>query len=125
MGANFTRRALLASASTIIAGGALAAPHVDTAHPAEADAEFHSMLADWRAAYVLACDNYDDDECDKLRAIEDRMGSMRPTTAESFAIKLLIMTSYGDFDLDSAPAQTLFADAIAITGQPAPVLARA
>lgn len=123
-----TRRALIASAGTTIASAALAVPYVYAAHVInsnDADAEFHAMLADWRSAYVLACDNYDDDECEKLRAIEDRMGSMRPTSAAGFAIKLLIMSSYGDFDLDSDPAQTLFADAIAITGLPAPVLAHA
>lgn len=122
-----TRRALLAGAGTAVASASLAAPYVNAAHSVKedaADAEFHAMLADWRAAYVLACNNYDDDECDKLRAIEARMSTMRPTSAAGFAIKLLIMTSYGDFDLDSDPAQTLFADAIAITGQPAPVLAR-
>lgn len=123
-----TRRVLLAGAGTAIASAALAAPYVNAAHSIEvdaSDAQFDAMLAEWRAAYVLACDNYDDDECDKLRAIEDRMGSMRPTSAAGFAIKLLIMSSYGDFDLDSDPAQTLFADAIAITGLPAPILARA
>lgn len=124
-----TRRAMLAGAGTTLASAALTAPYVSTVRSAidadAVDAEFYAMLADWRAAYVLACDNYDDDECEKLRAIEDRMGPMRPTSAAGFAIKLLIMSSYGDFDLDSDPAQTLFEDAIAITGQPAPVLTRA
>src|SRR5690606_22144640 len=108
---SLTRRALIAGAGTTIASAALAAPYVNTVRSTSnadaVDAEFHAMLADWRAAYVLACDNYDDDECDKLRAIEDRMGPMRPTSAAGFAIKLLIMSSYGDFDLDSDPAQTL------------------
>jgi|GEM_PF-6915468 len=123
-----TRRALIAGAGTAVASAALAAPYVTAALPIyskDGDAEFLAMFEAWRTAYILACDNCDDVECDKLRTIEKRMGFMRPGTATGFAVKLLIMTSYGDFDLDNDPAQTLFADAIAITGLPSPMLARA
>ncbi|MHA6690563.1 hypothetical protein [Devosia sp. A449] len=132
----FTRRALIAGAGTAVASAAIAVPYVIAAHSAEVcglpvdtasnlDAEIHTLFADWRATYVLANDSRDDAALEKLWAIEDQMAALRPATVTGFAIKLLVMTAYDEFDLDSDRGKTLFADAIAITGQPTPVLAPA
>ena len=112
---NITRRHAIAMLPAV---ALISTPSAATA-PGE-DAMFHKLFADWRAAYLIANDDYSDSACESLWAIEDQMAAMCPTTAAGLAIKFLVMTSYGEFDLDSDRAQTLFADAKAITGMPDP-----
>ena len=121
MNQTIRRRALLLASPAMATIGIL-----PVAYAAEADApvdgDLYALFADWRASYELATSGDDncDVHCERLWAIEDRMAALCPATLAGFAMKLLVMTSYDEFDLDSERAKTLFADAIAITQLPPP-----
>lgn len=85
-----------------------------------ADGKLLSLFAEWRKTYIEANRDLDDEKLVRLWAIEDSMAKLCPETLPGFACKFLVMTAYDEFDLDSDRAKTLFRDAIAITGQPAP-----
>lgn len=126
-----TRRALIAGAGTAAASTALAIPYVNAAHSNEVcslsvvDGELVALFHRWRATYVEANRDMDDAKVAQLWAIEALLIPIRPTTVEGFAMKLLVMTAYNEFDLDSDRGESVFTDAIAITGLPAPWLTAA
>lgn len=120
-----TRRALIASAGATVATAALAAPYVNAAHLAPAgDERLHQLMAEWQAAYDAANDGahpeaLPDPLMDRLYAIEGEAAAICPATLEGLAIKLLLLTNYGEFDLDEFRAG-LLAEAEAITGYAPP-----
>jgi len=107
-----TRRMLLASAA------ALPAPYVNAAHlSADAqDDQLHQLMAAWRSEYDALSVGADGDmDMTALYDIERAAAAIRPTSLAGFAIKLLILTNYGEHDLDG-PAAGLVAEAEAISG---------
>lgn len=122
-----TRRVLLATAGATVATAALAAPYVNAAHPAPAgDERLHHLMAEWRAEYDAVCTTAEatnEIHMDRLYAIEREAATIRPATLDGFAIKLLMLTNYGEHDLDG-PASGLMAEAEAITGYAPPATFR-
>nr|WP_295889267.1 hypothetical protein [uncultured Devosia sp.] len=122
-----TRRALIASAGATVATAALAAPYVNAAHLAPAgDERLHQLMAEWRMEYDAVCTTADatnEIHMDRLYAIERETATIRPATLAGFAIKLLLLTNYGDHDLDG-PASGLMAEAEAIAGYAPPATFR-
>lgn len=96
------------------------------------DAELFRLMNDWRNQYDVVCNdptNYanaeDDIELGRLRTIEAAVAALRPSTVEGFAAKLLVMTNFGEFDLDG-PAECILSEARAISGfTPPPSMNRA
>lgn len=124
---DITRRALIASAGATVATAALAAPYVNAAHLAPAgDERLHQLMAEWRAEYDAVCTTADatsEIHMDRLYAIEREAATIRPATIAGFAIKLLLLTNYGEHDLDG-PASGLMAEAEAIAGYAPPATFR-
>ena len=123
-----TRRVLLATAGATVATAALAAPYVNAAHPAPAsDERLHQLMAEWRAAYdavsAAPAEAEGDAQMQRLYAIEREAVGIRPATLAGFAIKLLLLTNYGEFDLDDFRAG-LLTEAEAIAGYAPPATFR-
>jgi hypothetical protein len=91
-----------------------------------ADARLHELIKDWRAT-VDAVHATEGAACDeqmaKLYELERETAATRPTTLAGFAIKLLMLTHYGDHDLDG-PASGLMGEAEAIAGYAPPATFR-
>lgn len=118
-----SRRATIKSALAIAAVASL--PAVATA---AGDERLHRLMADWRAAYGAATrsthgSDLPDPLTDRLWAIEAAIAAIRPATVEGFAIKLLVLTNYGEFDLDGS-AEMLLPEAEAIAGYAPPATFR-
>ena len=122
-----TRRVLLATAGATVATAALAASYVNAAHPAPAgDERLHQLMSEWRTEYDAVCTTAEatnEIRMDRLYAIEREAAAIRPTTLAGFAIKLLMLTNYGDHDLDG-PASGLMAEAEALAGYAPPATFR-
>lgn len=82
---------------------------------ASADAHLFSLAEAWRVQYDAACAEQGDDKFDRLWALEREIATIRPLTVEGFAAKLLILTNFGEFDLDG-PGKGLLDEAEAISG---------
>lgn len=114
-----SRRATIKGALAIAAVASL--PAVATAAN---DERLHQLMADWRAAYDNAtrsthAEDTPDPLMARLWAIEETIAGIRPVTVEGFAIKLLVLTNYGEFALDGS-AEVLLPEAEAITGYAPP-----
>lgn len=121
------RTALLWVIPTI--GTAAIAPAMG--EPLDTDAELFRLMEEWRTQYDVVCKDTtdyqnvaDDVPLARLRAIEAAVAETRPASVEGFAAKLLVMTNFGDFDLDG-PAECMIADARAISGFQPPASMRA
>lgn len=110
-----------------IAAAAIAAIPAMTARVADAgpdhpDAKLIELMRAWHRAYNAAnalpveCDEA---EVDRMCAIEAEAAAIQPASAVGFAIKLLMLTCYGDFGMDG-PADCLMDDARRISGFPLP-----
>lgn len=102
---------------------AAALPLPALASPAS-DERLHQLMAEWQAAYDAASDGahpegLPDPLMNRLYEIEGEAAAIRPTTLEGLAIKLLLLTNYGEFDLDDF-RRALLAEAEAITGYAPP-----
>lgn len=91
---------------------------------ASPDTRLHTLMLAWRTQYEicsLAESNADVDATSKvLRDIERAVASITPQTAEGFSIKLLVLTSFGDFGFDGMAAGLLLeAQALCGFGPPA------
>ena len=117
------RRAAIKGAAAVACALPVAMPAA--AHPAasrDLDARLHQLMADWRMEYDRVCTTADatnEIHMNRLYAIEHEAAGIRPSTLDGFAIKLLLLTNYGDHDLDG-PAAGLMAEAEAITGYAPP-----
>ena len=93
----------------------------------DADERLHHLMTEWRAAYDAAsaatAEAEGDAHMQRLYAIESEAVGVRPATLDGFAIKLLMLTNYGEFDLDDFRAG-LLTEAEAITGYAPPATFR-
>jgi hypothetical protein len=85
------------------------------------DERLHQIIAQWRSEYdaVAAAAASGDVSMDQLWALENETAAIRPVTLEGFAIKLLLLTNYGEYDLDGR-RDRLLAEAEAIAGYAPP-----
>jgi hypothetical protein len=86
------------------------------------DGRLHQLIVKWRAEYdaVSTTDvNASETHMARLYAIEHEAAAIRPVTVEGLAIKLLILTNYGEFDLDG-PGSGLLPEAEEIAGYSPP-----
>lgn len=123
-----TQNALSRRATTKSAVGIAAVTSPPGVATAAGDERLHQLMADWRAAYDAATrsthgSDLPDPLTDRLWAIEDAIAAICPVTVEGFAIKLLVLTNYGEFDLDGS-AEVLLPEAEAIAGYAPPVTFR-
>lgn len=109
-----------------LAAGAAVFPAAAVASSLDAtEAKLSGLMVAWRRQYDIAStspevrDGEPDPESDRLFAIEDEVAGILPTTVAGFALKLLILTNFGRFDLDG-PAEVILADAETIAAVPAP-----
>jgi hypothetical protein len=83
------------------------------------DERLHQLMSDWRTEFdavtTAAAETLSDIALNRLNAMEREASTIRPATLEGFAIKLLLLTNYGEFDLDDFRAG-LIAEAEAIAG---------
>lgn len=114
-------RNVLSRRATIKGAVAIAAALPIPALAAASDERLHQLMKEWRAEYDALCtaDATNEIHMDRLYAIEREAATILPATLAGFAIKLLMLTSYGDHDLDG-PASGLMAEAEAITGYAPP-----
>lgn len=79
-------------------------------------------MIEWRAEYDAVCQTADalaEAHMARLYSIEQEASAIRPVTLRGFAIKLVMLTNYGEHDLDG-PAAGLVAEAEAIAGYAPP-----
>lgn len=82
------------------------------------DALLRHFMAEWRAEYdaiTARGDGGAEIDARRIWALEQAVAGIRPATLEGFAIKLLILTNYGEHDLDG-PASGIVTEAQAIAG---------
>lgn len=114
------RRAVIKSSAAALAC-ALPIPAL-AAEPAASDARLHSLMIEWRTEYDAVCHTagaLSNAHMARLYAIEQQAAAIRPVTLQGFAIKLVMLTNYGEHDLDG-PAAGLVAEAEAIAGYAPP-----
>lgn len=114
-----TRRTAIIGAVTSSAALAVPAAASLPTHGAAADARLFSLIEEWRRQYDACATAPDEARIEaafsRLYSLDKRIAAIRPATVEGFAAKLLILTSFGEFDFDG-PAAGLLAEAEAISG---------
>lgn len=113
-----SRRTTIKSALALAAATAI--PAVSLAAVIASDERLHQLMSEWRAEYDAVTSAAPEMNMDRLWAIEREAAAIRPVTLEGFAIKLLLLTNFGEFDLDSHRT-VLLAEAEAIAGYAPPV----
>jgi len=88
---------------------------------AATDAVFLAEIEEWRKAYDKAGE---EDECgplwDEKCAVVDRIRDRPANTAAGLAVKLLVLSEYGDFSIEDQALQRLLEDAGRIVDVPMP-----
>ena len=90
------------------------------------DDRLHQLIGEWREqfdAVTTAAASRGEIHMDRLWAIEREAAAIRPLTLEGLAIKLLLLTNYGEFDLDDFRSG-LLSEAEAISGYAPPATFR-
>jgi hypothetical protein len=112
---------LAAAAAALPAPVVLAAPSSAVAS-SDPDAKLRALMTAWQAQYRASNSSgfqgkiADDIKFQRLLVIEAQVSEVRPATVQGFAIKLMVATHYGEFDLDGPMGEAFHREAETLCG---------